>query len=108
MFGGDKDKFLQTAVDCIDIARGTQDEQTRVALIVLAQQWLDLAQNGSEDNDLVGALQAGRQGSRFLLRRDFVGRGQSRENLLWGQEQSCRAYSLTYRPDYESQVGYTT
>jgi hypothetical protein len=57
-FGGDEDKFLQAAADCIDIARGTQDEQTRVALIVLAQQWLDLAQNGSDDGALVGALQA--------------------------------------------------
>jgi hypothetical protein len=58
MLRGDEDKFLQAAADCIDIARGTTDEQTRVALLVLAQQWLDLAQNESDDLALVGTLQA--------------------------------------------------
>jgi hypothetical protein len=58
MLRGDDDKFLQAAADCIDIARGTTDERTRVSLLVLAQQWLDLAQNGSDDRALVGALQA--------------------------------------------------
>jgi hypothetical protein len=58
MSGNDVAQFLQAATDCLDIARTTHDEQTRAALITLAQQCLDLAQNSSDDSALLSALSA--------------------------------------------------
>jgi hypothetical protein len=54
----DEAKFLQAAAECIDLARTTRDKQLRSALAVLAQQWLDLAQDRSDDGAFLAALEA--------------------------------------------------
>jgi hypothetical protein len=58
MMPEDQFKFLQAASNCLDLARRTQDEQMRTALLVLAQQWLDLAQDRSDDGAFLTALEA--------------------------------------------------
>ena len=54
----DEAKFLQAASDCLDLARSTRDKQVRAALVGLAQQWLDLAQDRSDDCAFSTVLQA--------------------------------------------------
>lgn len=54
----DEAKFLQAASDCLDLACSTRDKQMRAALVVLAQQWLDLAQDRSDDWAFSTMLQA--------------------------------------------------
>jgi hypothetical protein len=58
MLAEDEAKFLQAACDCLDLARATRDKQRRAALVVLAQQWLDLAQDRSDDSAFHSALEA--------------------------------------------------
>jgi hypothetical protein len=58
MLAEDEAKFLQAASDCLDLARAAKDKQVRITLIVLAQQWLDLAQDNSDDGAFHGALEA--------------------------------------------------
>jgi hypothetical protein len=58
MLAEDEAKFLQAASDCLTLARSTRDKQMRAALVVLAQQWLDLAQDRSDDWALSTVLQA--------------------------------------------------
>jgi hypothetical protein len=58
MLAEDEAKFLQAASDCLDLARSTRDKQMRAALVVLAQQWLDLAQDRSDDCAFSTLLQA--------------------------------------------------
>jgi hypothetical protein len=54
----DEVKFLQAAAHCLGLARTARDKQLRTALVVLAQQWLDLAQDRSDDGVLLATLQA--------------------------------------------------
>jgi hypothetical protein len=56
--GEDEAKFIQAATDCLDLARATKHEQIRAALVALAQQWLDLAQDKSDDGAFLAALEA--------------------------------------------------
>jgi hypothetical protein len=58
MLSEDEAKFLQAASNCLDLARSTRDRQMRAALVVLAQQWLDLAQDRSDDSAFSTLLQA--------------------------------------------------
>jgi hypothetical protein len=58
MLAEEEAKFLQAASDCLDLARSTQDKQMRAALVVLAQQWLDLAQDRSDDSAFHSVLEA--------------------------------------------------
>jgi len=58
MLAEDEAKFLQAASDCLDLARSTRDKQMRAALVVLAEQWLDLAQDRSDDCAFSNLLQA--------------------------------------------------
>jgi hypothetical protein len=39
----DNERYLQAAAECLELARTTQDERTRVRLVLLAQKWLELA-----------------------------------------------------------------
>ena len=55
---GDEAKFLQAAAECVDLARITKDKQIRATLMALAQQWLDLAQDRSDDRAFLAALEA--------------------------------------------------
>jgi hypothetical protein len=54
----DEAKFLQAAAECVDLARAAKDTQLRVALVGLAQQWLDLAQDRPDDGAFLAALEA--------------------------------------------------
>jgi hypothetical protein len=56
--GEDEAKFIQAAADCLDLARAARDKQLRSALLVLAQQWLDLAQDKSDNGAFLAALEA--------------------------------------------------
>jgi hypothetical protein len=58
MLAEDEAKFLRAASDCLDLARCTQDRAMRTALLALAQQWLDLAQDKSDDGAYLAALEA--------------------------------------------------
>jgi hypothetical protein len=58
MLAEDEFKFLQAASDCLDLARAAKDKQVRVTLMALAQQWLDLAQDRSDDSAFHSALEA--------------------------------------------------
>jgi hypothetical protein len=58
MLAEDEAKFLQTASDCLALARCMQDKEMRCALLALAQQWLDLAQDKSDDGAYLTALEA--------------------------------------------------
>jgi hypothetical protein len=58
MLAEDEAKFLQAASDCLELARATRDKQIRAALVMLAQQWLDLAQDRSDDSAFFTALEA--------------------------------------------------
>jgi len=40
------DEFRKAAASCLELARATSDANTRIALLALAQKWLDLS-NGS-------------------------------------------------------------
>jgi hypothetical protein len=39
----ENEKYLQAAVECLELACATQDERTRAGLVMLAQMWLKLA-----------------------------------------------------------------
>jgi hypothetical protein len=54
----DEARFLQAAADCLDFAQTTKDAQMRTALVALALQWLNLAQDSSEDSALMAAGKA--------------------------------------------------
>ena len=58
MLAEDEAKFLQAASDCLDLARSARDSQMRAALVMLAQQWLDLAQDRPDDCAFSTVLQA--------------------------------------------------
>lgn len=58
MLADDEAKFLHAASGCLDLARATRDKQIRGALVALAQQWLDLAQDRSDDSAFHSALEA--------------------------------------------------
>jgi hypothetical protein len=58
MLAEDESKFLQAASDCLDLARAAKDKHVRITLIVLAQQWLDLAQDRPDDSAFHGVLEA--------------------------------------------------
>lgn len=54
----DEAKLLEALAECVDLARSTKDRQIRTALLALAQQWLDLAQDRSDDDAFLPALEA--------------------------------------------------
>jgi hypothetical protein len=58
MLAEDEAKFLQAASDCLDLARCTKSKEMRTALLALAQQWLDLAQDRSDDGAFLATLEA--------------------------------------------------
>ena len=58
MLAEDEAKFLQAASDCLHLARCAHDKAMRGALLELAQQWLDLAQDRSDDSALFAAIEA--------------------------------------------------
>jgi len=41
------DEFRKAAAGCLELARATSDANTRIALLAMAQRWLDLS-NGSQ------------------------------------------------------------
>jgi hypothetical protein len=51
------DEFRRAAADCLALARTTTDPATRVSLVILAQQWIDMAASAPvADNLLLNAL----------------------------------------------------
>ena len=58
MLAEDEAKFLQAASNRLDLARAAKDKRVRTALLALAQQWLDLAQDRSDDSAFHSALEA--------------------------------------------------
>ena len=58
MRGKDKERYLQAAVECIELARASEDEGTRAGLVALAQKWLDFADYRSDKRSLFTVLEA--------------------------------------------------
>jgi len=57
--GEEKEKYLQAAAECLDLARATQDRRKRTGLIALAEKWLDLADYSyADDSAFRTALEA--------------------------------------------------
>jgi hypothetical protein len=46
------------AAECVERARATQNEETRVSLLALGRKWIDLAQHRSDSSALRIALEA--------------------------------------------------
>jgi hypothetical protein len=50
-------RYIEAAEECIELARATPHEGTRVGLLTLAQKWLHLAHYRLENRSFLAALQ---------------------------------------------------
>jgi hypothetical protein len=51
-------KYREAAAECLELARMTRDEATRVGLLALAQKWLVLAQHHTDNDTVLVELEA--------------------------------------------------
>jgi|SRR3954449_10191011 len=56
------DEFRKAAADCLQLARATSDPSTRIALLAMAQKWLDLSEGSRRHGDLNAALRVFNEG----------------------------------------------
>ena len=54
----EKERYFRAAVECMELARVTQDEPTRARLVALVRKWLELADYPSGKTSLPTLLEA--------------------------------------------------